>query len=105
MRTLVHRIASLPGDAVAFVFGPSRGRLGHRGLLGPLRSPLGLRAVFYFPAALIALAVAIGLGARGFSALIAVLCGLVTQEVVDRVWVSRQTVHDNHDDASRAAPR
>jgi hypothetical protein len=84
---------------------PSRGRLGYRGLFGPLRSPLGLRAAFYFPAALIALAVAIGLGARGFSALIAVVCGVVTQEVVDRVWVSRQAAHDEHGGAGRGAPR
>lgn len=82
---------------MAFVFGPSRGQLGHRGPVGPLRSPLGLRAAFYFPAALVALAVAIGLGAGGFSALIALLCGVVTQEVVDRVWVSRQAAHDEHD--------
>jgi hypothetical protein len=79
--------------------------MGHRGLFGPLRSPLGLRAVFYFPAALIVLAVAIGLGARGFSALIAVLCGVVTQEIVDRVWVNRQAARDEHGDASRGAPR
>jgi hypothetical protein len=34
-----------------------------------------------------------------------VLCGVVTQEIVDRVRVNRQAARDEHGDASRGAPR